>query len=430
MRARAGMTTFLLLHAPFQRKDKGMAGKNRKDHRGRVLPPNVSQKADKRYIWRKMIDGRKYVLTDNDLNELKKKIIQKESELQNGIYSKNLRLTLNEWFDKWINLYKGNVKITTRELYMRTWDSYVRDSQIGNMQIDRIKRVHIVELYKELSEKRNLATATIHSVHIIVYGSLEDLVQDNMIQSNPAAKAFSKIERKEPKKREPLTVRQQEIFVNYLANTERYRVYLPMFSCFLGTGMRTGELTGLTWKDIDLVNGIISVNHTMHYTEINRKKSFFVTTPKTESGTREIPIVMDLRRQLLRQREYDLATGIHGTAQIDGYTDFVFHTTKGTPYSTAGINLLITRIVNRYNKQETDRAEKEHRSPELLPNFSPHILRHTFCTRFCENESNIKVIQEIMGHHDIKTTMDIYSHVTKEKSQEIMNELGTKIKIC
>ncbi|MFR6509784.1 MAG: tyrosine-type recombinase/integrase [Dorea sp.] len=157
------------------------------------------------------------------------------------------------------------------------------------------------------------------------------------------------------------------------------------------------ELTGLTWKDIDLVNGIISVNHTMHYTEINRKKSFFVTTPKTESGTREIPIVMDLRRQLLRQREYDLATGIHGTAQIDGYTDFVFHTTKGTPYSTAGINLLITRIVNRYNKQETDRAEKEHRSPELLPNFSPHILRHTFCTRFCENESNIKVIQEIMG---------------------------------
>ena len=74
-----------------------MAGKNRKDHRGRVLPPNVSQKADKRYIWRKMIDGRKYVLTDNDLNELKKKIIQKESELQNGIYSKNLRLTLNEW---------------------------------------------------------------------------------------------------------------------------------------------------------------------------------------------------------------------------------------------------------------------------------------------------------------------------------------------
>lgn len=100
-----------------------------------------------------MIDGGKYVLTDNDLNELKKKIIQKESELQNGIYSKNLRLTLNEWFDKWINLYKGNVKITTRELYMRTWDSYVRDSQIGNMQIDRIKRVHIVELYKELSGK-------------------------------------------------------------------------------------------------------------------------------------------------------------------------------------------------------------------------------------------------------------------------------------
>ena len=73
---------------------------------------------------------------------------------------------------------------------------------------------------------------------------------------------------------------------------------------------------------------------------------------------------------------------------------------------------------------------KRGQKPELLPKFSAHILRHTFCTRFCENESNIKVIQEIMGHHDIKTTMDIYSHVTKEKSREVMDELGKKIRIC
>ena len=412
------------------RKDGIMAGKTRKDHRGRVLPPNVCQKSDQRYIWRKMIDGRQYTLTDNDLNELKKKIIAKESQLQNGIYSNAPRVTLNEWFDKWLGIYKSNLKLTTQELYRRYWENYVRHSKIGDMQIDKIKRVHIVELYKSLMEEKSLATSTIHTTHAMLYGCFEDLVQDGMLQSNPTVKAFSRIGNKEPKKREPLTVRQQENFISYIASSPKYKVYLPMFAFFLGTGVRIGELTGITWKDINLFTGTVSINHAMHYTNVNGKMKFHVSTPKSESGIREIPLVMDLRKQLARQKEYDLMTGTSGNATIDGYTGFVFHTSKGMPYTTAGINQIIGRIVKNYNQQESTRAEKANREPELLPVFSPHILRHTFCTRFCENESNVKVIQEIMGHRDIATTMDIYSHVTREKSQEIMNDLGKKIKIC
>ncbi|RKI36827.1 hypothetical protein D7V86_24900 [bacterium D16-51] len=142
-----------------------MAGKSRKDHRGRVLPPNVSQKPDRRYIWRKVIDGRQYVLTDNDLNGLKKKIVNKESEIQNGIYSAPAKITLNEWFYKWMDVYKSNLKVTTRENYFTGWKNYVKDSQLGNMQISKIKRMHLVELYKELSEEKGLATATVHNVH-------------------------------------------------------------------------------------------------------------------------------------------------------------------------------------------------------------------------------------------------------------------------
>lgn len=61
-------------------------------------------------------------------------------------------------------------------------------------------------------------------------------------------------------------------------------------------------------------------------------------------------------------------------------------------------------------------AKAERREPELLPHFSCHHLRHTFCTRFCENETNLKIIQEIMGHADITTTMDIYNEATKQTS--------------
>lgn len=134
------------------------------------------------------------------MNELKKKIITKESQLQNGIYSDIPKATLNEWFEKWMDIYKSNLKLTTRELYTRYWNNYVRESNIGNMRIDRIKRVHIVELYKELLENKELATATVHTLHVIIYGCFEDLVQDNALQSNPAKKVFSRIGKRPAKK--------------------------------------------------------------------------------------------------------------------------------------------------------------------------------------------------------------------------------------
>ena len=78
-------------------------------------------------------------------------------------------------------------------------------------------------------------------------------------------------------------------------------------------------------------------------------------------------------------------------------------------------------------KEEIEKAEKEDREPLIIPHFSAHHLRHTFCTRLCENESNLKVIQSIMGHSDITTTMDIYAEATQEKKQEIVANLQGKI---
>ena len=103
-----------------------------------------------------MIDGRQYVLTDNDLNELKKKIVRKESEIQNGIYSNAPKVTLNEWFYKWMEVYKGNLKTTTRENYFTGWKNYVQDSPLGSMQIS--KRIRPRTLSRKLST-RNLSAA-------------------------------------------------------------------------------------------------------------------------------------------------------------------------------------------------------------------------------------------------------------------------------
>ncbi len=93
------------------------------------------------------------------------------------------------------------------------------------------------------------------------------------------------------------------------------------------------------------------------------------------------------------------------------------------------INRAIQRIYTEYNDREREKADEEQRKPQLIRHFSVHNLRHTFCTRFCENESNIKVIQEIMGHSDIGTTMNIYAEATEAKKRESFDNLEGKIKI-
>ncbi len=114
---------------------------------------------------------------------------------------------------------------------------------------------------------------------------------------------------------------------------------------------------------------------------------------------------------------------------IDGYSGFVFTSGEGNVYLPEAVNEAIHRIADEYNVLEAELAEKEKREPLLLPSFSAHSLRHTFCTRLCEKENNVKLIQSIMGHADIRTTMDIYADVTKEKKQEVFTELQNKIVI-
>ena len=88
------------------------------------------------------------------------------------------------------------------------------------------------------------------------------------------------------------------------------------------------------------------------------------------------------------------------------------------------MNKVIKRIVSDHNAKEIVDAKKEGREPVIIPDFSCHITRHTFCTRLCENETNVKVIQSVMGHKDIQTTLDIYAEVSESKKKDIFDQLN------
>lgn len=158
------------------------------------------------------------------------------------------------------------------------------------------------------------------------------------------------------------------------------------------------------------------------------KCEYHITTPKSKSGIRIVPMLSEVKKALLAEKKRQMQEGFN-QMEIDGYSGFIFQNRFGECLNPHAINRAIERISREYNKAETEQAKKENRQPELLPHFSAHNLRHTFCTRFCENETNLKVIQEIMGHADIATTMNIYNEATKAKKQESFSNLEGKIKI-
>lgn len=186
---------------------------------------------------------------------------------------------------------------------------------------------------------------------------------------------------------------------------------MPMITTFLGTGMRLGELIGLTWNDVDFAKGRISVNHTLQYkTSLDGKTRFYISSPKSRAGNREIPMLKDVKEALLGlyERREDFSPAAQ--TSIDGYTDFVFRDINGNVISPSRINYALKKITCEYNGLEQEKAKQEEREPKLLPDITVHHFRHTFATRFCENENNIKVIQKILGHANIETTMHVLQH--------------------
>ena len=137
------------------------------------------------------------------------------------------------------------------------------------------------------------------------------------------------------------------------------------------------------------------------------------------------PYGTDISRRTLRQERTGGCISV-----IDGYQGFVFMNRSKTVHNPSDLNRALERMRKDYNRKEEAAALEEDREAVLLPHFSAHNLRHTFCTRFCENETNIKMIQDIMGHADISTTMNIYAEATEEKKRQTMKNLEGKIRIC
>ena len=417
----------------------------KRDNKGRILRLGERQREDGRYEYRyKDVKGNtrsiyswKLVETDKvpngkksgqSLRELEKQV---RRDIEDGLNSFSAyKTTLNAFFDSYIET-KYELKQSTRTNYKYMYKKYVRDN-LGLKDIASIRYSDIKKFYIHLIKDVGFKPNSMEIIHTILHPIFTTAVRDGLIRMNPTDGVMAEIKKRhdwEKPKRHALTENQQSAFISYIADSRKYKHWLPVFTVLLGTGCRVGEIVGLRWEDCDFENGIISINHNLIYRQQDSGKcEYHITTPKSKSGIRIIPMLSEVKQAFLQERENQLETGFNKTV-IDGYSGFVFQNRFGDCLNAHCINRTIERIRRDYNNEETDMAAKEQREPELIPHFSVHNLRHTFCTRFCENETNLKIIQEIMGHADISTTMNIYNEATKEKKIESFANLEGKIKI-
>ena len=403
--------------------------KIRKDTKGKVLHKGEDYKKEKKLYRYSYTDplGKRRCIYSKDLGELREKEKQLQRDQLDGLdmYVQG-KADVNFAFDRYIAT-KTELRSSTRTNYLYTYGRYVRNG-FGKKKLSSVRYSDVVLFYNALLGK-GLSVSTVDSVHTVLRPTFQLAVRDNVIRNNPADGAMAEVNKKwdgETGVRHALTIEEERAFLDCL-NLQKNLKWKPLFTVMFGTGCRIGEVIGLRWDDADMDNGIITIDHDVTYyprSDKNYKCEYELALPKTEAGIITIPMLKKVKEALELEKENQEKYGYHCVVELGGMKNFIFCNRFGGLLNPAGVNKVIKRIVSDHNAKEIVDAKKEGREPVIIPDFSCHITRHTFCTRLCENETNVKVIQSVMGHKDIQTTLDIYAEVSEKKKKDIFDQLN------
>lgn len=392
----------------------------RRDSKGRILNKGESQIKDGRYMY-KYIDANgntrwvySWKLTPTDrlpkgkrdklsLRELEAEI---QKDLLDGIDTNGKKMTLCELYKKQ-NASRANVKKTT-EKSRETLMQILEEDILGARSIDNIKPSDAKEWALRMKEK-GYSYNTINNHKRSLKAAFYIAIQDDYVRKNPFDFKVSDVISDDSKQREALTEDEEKRLLSFVEADKVYSQYYDVIVVLLNTGLRISELCGLTIADLDFEKKLINVDHQLLH---SKEHGFYIDTPKTKSGIRQIPMnkkAYDALQRVVKQCK-DMQTDT-----IDGYSGFLFHTQEGNPVMSQYYSTVFRNLVKKYNKTNEDE----------LPYFSPHVLRHTFCTRLANRNMNPKSLQYIMGHSSIEITLNLYAHVTIDGIQAEMERLAS-----
>lgn len=200
-----------------------------------------------------------------------------------------------------------------------------------------------------------------------------------------------------------MTIDEQKKFLEIAQGTSNYN----QFAFILQTGLRTGELIGLKWSDINFEKRVVHIQRSMEYRySVGEWK---IGEPKSKSGYRDIPLTEEAITILKNQKDKLKQIKI-----IDmRFKEFVFLSRKGEPTKNSAYD---TALLKLCDKADIDR-------------FSMHVLRHTMATRCIEGGMRPKTLQDMLGHSNVGITMDLYVHVTEDEKAKEVERIEKALKV-
>ena len=368
------------------------------------LPVGMRRRENGTIQYRFQIDGKNHSVTGKTIAEIRKKTKELYSRLEKEQYITSDRVTVSEYFKRWIDSKRGTVKETTiRNYYMfgNMFENAAIDragTKFGELKIQDVEVQNVRDLQKVLA--KNHTTRTTNDCVALVKSVFKSAIEeDRILTFNPAA-AVRRLKRTEAPARDTihraLTKDETRAFLTGAEESYNYRLYIFL----LNTGCRIGEAAALQRRDI--TKDSVRICRTVTRTEVG---GYMIgDDTKTAAGRRTIPLTVEAREALEEQQRFNaLAFG-----KSDSITDTIFKSQHGKILKDSIVDSDIKRICTAAG----------------IERFSVHALRDTFATRCIENGMQPKTLQEILGHSDIGMTMNLYAHVMPETKQEQMKAVN------
>lgn len=373
-----------------------------KDLKGKELGVGLVQQKDLLYSARFVgRDGKRKSKRFKKLQEAKKWLadmsyIDEHSDIMNAS-----QMTVDAWFDYWIGIKKMTVRPNTVRNYTERYNRNIKDV-IGKLLLTEVKPIHCQRIFTNMGED-NYRTSTIYQTRIALYNMLEFARENDVILTNPCKKSVRSDVGKPSVPKEALTVDVQRKFLE----SARGQSYEYQYRFVLQTGLRTGELIGLKWSDIDFEKRTLTIVRSMEYRY--SVGEWRIGEPKSKSGYRTIPLTEEAIRILKLQKEKNKKIKV---IPIE-WSEYVFLCRKGTPVKNSTYDTALFKICEKAGIQR----------------FSMHVLRHTFATRCIEGGMRPKTLQKILGHSNIGITMNLYVHLTEDEKQKEIDLVATALKV-
>lgn len=390
---------------------------------GKELGTGISQRKDRRYQARFINRfGNRQTIYAKTVTEITKRLREEQYQDDKQVNVISSSMTLDEWFEEWIITCKGNCRNTTLRTYRYNYNR-LRE-ELGWRKLNDLNLIVVQKVFN------NLSTDNMRKTSKIVFNNMmKSALKSKLITTNFATdiniKTSKTVKKEKGKKitvsntakreRRVLTDKEIEtILQDTIINNRKLYNFIVVA---LGTGMRSGEILGLTWDCINFENNTINIEKTLVSVGGNGAGCYEFHLPKTESGIREIPMTKKVNEAFKNQKEIKSSIEVKYKAR-DDFEDLVFCSIHNRPLNTKNIIRSIKTASNRINEKNSELNFKP---------FTPHEMRHTFATKAIAKGMRPKSLQKILGHSNLAITMNLYCHVESESLKEQMSLLDEMV---